>query len=75
MRGIIHRLRGGIGSHRIEEEQKQKILGLYRRQYEGFGPLLASEKLKERDKIKVCDETLRLWLIKEGLWKPRRRGN
>jgi transposase len=72
-RGIVHRLRGGIGSHRIEEEQKQKILGLYRREYEGFGPLLASEKLKERDKIKVCDETLRLWLIKEGLWEPRRQ--
>lgn len=72
-RGIIHRLRGMTGSHRIDEEEKQKILGLYRRQYEGFGPLLASEKLLERDKIKVCDETLRLWLIKEGLWEPRKR--
>lgn len=72
-RGIIHRLRGRIGSHRVDEEQKRKILGLYRRQYEGFGPLLASEKLLERDKIKICDETLRLWLIKEGLWKPGRQ--
>lgn len=72
-RGIVHGLRGAEGSHRAEEEQKQKILKLYRKQYEGFGPLLASEKLLERDKIKVCDETLRLWLIDEGLWKPRRR--
>lgn len=72
-RGIIHRLRGMAGSHRVDEQQKRKILGLYRRQYEGFGPLLASEKILERDKIKVCDETLRLWLITEGLWEPQRR--
>ena len=72
-RGVIHGLRGVAGSHRVEEEQKKKIMGLYRREYEGFGPLLASEKLLERDKIKVCDETLRLWLIEEGMWKARRR--
>lgn len=72
-RGIIHGLRGREGSHRIEVAEKQKILGLYRKQYEGFGPLLASEKLLERDKMKVCDETLRLWLIQEGLWKSKKR--
>ena len=57
-RGVIHGLRGGAGSHRVEEGQKKRIMGLYRREYEGFGPLLASEKLRERDKIKVCAETL-----------------
>ena len=71
-RGIIHGLRGQEGSHRIKAEEKQKIVGLYRRKYEGFGPLLASEKLLEREKIKVCDETLRLWLIEEGLWEVKR---
>lgn len=36
-RGIVHGLRGTEGSHRAKEEQKQKILKLYRKQYEGFG--------------------------------------
>ncbi len=71
-RGIVHGLRGKPGNHHIAKDRRQKILNLYRRQYEGFGPLLASEKLWERDKIKACDETLRLWLIEEGLWKPKK---
>lgn len=71
--GIVHGLRGKPGNHQIDKERRQRIIRLYRRQYEGFGPLLASEKFWERDKIKVCDETLRLWLIEESLWKPRKR--
>ncbi len=71
--GIIHRLRGVSGNRRIDQKIKEMVLRLYQRQYEGFGPLLASEKLEERDKVKVCDETLRLWLIEEGLWKLKRQ--
>ena len=71
--GVIHRWRGKEGRHRIAEEIKRKVIEAYRRVYEGFGPTLASEKLWERDKIKVCDETLRLWLIAEGLWKVKKQ--
>ena len=72
-RGVIHRWRGKEGRHRIAEKIKRKVIETYRRVYEGFGPTLACEKLRERDKIKVCDETLRLWLIEEGLWQVRRQ--
>ena len=72
-RGVIHRWRGKEGRHRIAEKIRRKVIETYRRVYEGFGPTLASEKLWERDKIKVCDETLRLWLIAEGLWKVKRQ--
>jgi transposase len=67
-RGVIHRSRGRTGSRCIEPTIRERILELYRERYSGFGPLLASEKLWELDRIKVNDETLRLWLVAEGLW-------
>ncbi|MDO8580982.1 MAG: ISNCY family transposase [Candidatus Omnitrophota bacterium] len=72
-RGVIHRWRGKAGRHRIDEKIKQRIIETYRRVYKGFGPVLASEKMLERDKLKVCDETLRLWLIEEDLWQVKRQ--
>lgn len=65
--GVIHKLRGKAGCRRIKANIRERILGIYRRQYADFGPLLASEKMQERDGVKVNDETLRLWLIQEGL--------
>lgn len=71
-KGIAHRLRGREGNRRIDAKIRDRVIGIYRKVYEGFGPRLASEKLLEREKIKVHEETLRLWLIEEGLWKKRR---
>jgi hypothetical protein len=71
--GVVHKLRGKEGNRKIGVSFKKKVLDLYRKSYWDFGPVLASEKLLERDGIKVCDETLRLWLIKEGLWQLSKR--
>lgn len=71
--GVIHKLRGRAGCRRIKPKIREGILGLYRKRYEGFGPLLATEKMAERDGVKVNDETLRLWLIQEGLWQVSRQ--
>jgi hypothetical protein len=68
-RGVIHKSRGKGGSLKIRPNFRRKVLELYAKNYWDFGPTLASEKLFERDGIKVCEETLRLWLIKEGLWQ------
>lgn len=70
--GVIHKLRGKAGCRTIAAKIRERIIGLYRRQYADFGPLLASEKMKEGDGVKVNDETLRLWLIQEGLWQVAR---
>lgn len=70
--GITHRLRGREGNRRIDQKIRDKIIGAYQKVYEGFGPRLASEKLLEREKIRIHEETLRLWLIEEGLWKKRK---
>lgn len=72
-KGIIHRSRG-IKSHRaIGEIIKDKTLALCRGIYAGFSPTLASEKLFERDKIKVSRETLRQWFIAEGVLYDKRK--
>ena len=53
---------------------KHRALKLYKEKYSDFGPTLASEKLFEIDKIKIDDETLRLWLIEENIpYKQRKK--
>ena len=71
--GLIHRSRGRSSSRAIAPALKQKILALYQADYMDFGPTLASEKLAERNGVKVHPETLRLWLKGEGLWQAHRR--
>lgn len=71
--GIIHRLRGAASNRKKGKKFKDKIIGLYRKHYEGFGPTLASEKLYELNDIQISDETLRLWLIESGDWKKRKK--
>jgi hypothetical protein len=66
--GLVHQARG-MPSHRKKPgEFRQEILHAYRTRYAGFGPTLAAEKLREHEKIVVPRETLRRWLIAEGLW-------
>ena len=65
--GIINRSRGRSSNRALSDAVKDKALRLFKDKYRDFGPTLASEKLFERDKIKVNDETLRLWLIERGI--------
>jgi hypothetical protein len=48
------------------------VLELYRRAYLDFGPTLAAEKLA-LDGLPVAAETLRQWLLAEGLWRRKRK--
>lgn len=71
--GIVHRLRGRESHKRIRAEIRKRVLELCRTVYKGFGPVFASEKLAERDGIKISDETLRKWLHAEGLMEKARK--
>ena len=71
-KGIAHKLRGRESPHKLKESIRKQVLKLYAAKYEGFGPTLATEKLYERDGIKISDETLRCWLLKEGKWQKRK---
>lgn len=72
-KGVVHKGRGRPSNRRILGKIRDKVIQLYRKQYADFGPTLASEKLLERDGIRVSDETLRRWLLEEGDWKKSRR--
>lgn len=73
---VIHKSRGRVSNMAIPKHIKNKVIKLYKKSYDGFGPTLASEKLLERDNIKISDETLRNWLIEAKEWslvrKPRK---
>src|SRR5579859_6766041 len=69
---LIHGLRGKPSNHRCDRAFRRKVLAAYRRRYHDFGPTFASEKLAEEG-LAVCPQTLRSWLIEEGLWQRRRR--
>jgi transposase len=72
--GIIHGSRGRPSNHATSSKLKTKVLDLFKKQYPDFGPTLASEKLLERDKISVNDETLRLWLLEAKIpYKQRKK--
>jgi len=73
-KGAIHRSRGRPSNRAKPDKIKNKVLTLFKNKYPDFGPTLASEKLFERDKIKINDETLRLWLIEESIpYKKRKK--
>jgi transposase len=70
--GLVHRLRGRPSSRRLSPTFRQEVLARYRQQYGDFGPTLAAEYLA-KEGWKVDHETLRRWLLQEGLWQKRRR--
>jgi len=73
-KGIVHRSRGRQSNRLISDAIRRKVLTIFKTTYHDFGPTLAAEKLFERDKIKINDETLRLWLREEGIpYKERKK--
>ena len=72
--GLVHRLRGRPSNRRIPAAAREEVLARVRASYADFGPTLASEKLARRDDLAVSRETLRQWMVEDGLWKVRRPG-
>ena len=72
-KGVIHKSRGQSSNRALPDKIKDKALKLYKEKYHDFGPTLGSEKLFEIDKIKINDETLRLWLIGAGISYKKRK--
>jgi transposase len=71
--GILHRGRGRPSNQKLGEAIKVRVIQLWRKRYEGFGPTLAAEKLLEHEGITVSRETVRQWLLEAGLWTTRRK--
>ncbi|GHU16280.1 hypothetical protein FACS189472_00990 [Alphaproteobacteria bacterium] len=69
------RIRKRGGNRAFKEEFKQDILAIVREKYPEFGPTFASEKLEECDRLAVNRETLRQWMMEDGLWHGKMRKN
>jgi len=70
--GLVSKHRGQKGHNRLSEEVKKRALNLLKTKYRGFGPTLAHEKLVEKEKLKLSDESVRQLMIAEDLWKARK---
>jgi len=76
--GLKHRSAGRRSNRGYAERFRQKVLGRVREKYGGpvgerFGPTLAAEHLASEDGLRVDAETLRRWMLAEGLWSRERR--
>src|SRR6201997_5424156 len=76
--GLKHRSAGRPSHHAHEQKFRRNVLRLVRAKYGGpvgerFGPTLAAEHLASEDGLQVDAETLRRWMLAEGLWSRERR--
>jgi transposase len=76
--GLKHRSAGRRSHHAYAEKFRRRVLKLVREKYGGpvgerFGPTLAAEHLASEDGQRVVAETLRRWMLEEGLWSRERR--
>jgi transposase len=69
--GLVSNHRGRKANNRLSESVKKQALNLLKSKYRGFGPTLAHEKLVEKDKLQLSDESVRKLMIEEDLWKAR----
>src|ERR1700675_274288 len=69
-RALLHGLRGRPSNRRLAARLEQRILRRVRECYADFGPTLAAEHLAQED-LRVSRETLRKWMVKASLWRPR----
>jgi transposase len=69
----------GRASHRSKPAKfRRQVLRLIQQKYSGseeerFGPTLAAEHLCEEDGMVIDHETLRRWMLAEGLWSRQRK--
>ena len=71
--GVVHGNRNKKSNRKTSEEITKKVKEYLHKTYHDFNPLLAKEKLLELNKIDLSKETVRQLMIKEGLWKSRKK--
>ena len=65
--------RGKRSNRAFAPSLHRTVVGLIKERYADFGPTLACENLAALHGHRLSSETLRKWMIAEGLWKPKRR--
>ena len=70
---LVSRRRGRPSNRRYPAVVRTEVLALIEANYADFGPTLAAEKLAERHGLRLGVETLRQWMLADGLWKDRKQ--
>jgi transposase len=70
--GLISKKRGRPSNRRTAAAVRTASLWIVRQNYADFGPTLAAEKLAAEHGFSFSSETVRKWMIADGLWGDRR---
>ena len=71
--GLASARRGRRPNNAIDTAVRREVLDLVRERYRDFGPTFAREKLVEVHGHRLSAETLRGWMIEDGLWQAKAR--
>jgi hypothetical protein len=71
--GLVSKKHGKVSNNRISDRERETMMFLVSGHYYDFGPTLACEKLRELHGLSVSKETLRKWMIEDGIWEPRKK--
>lgn len=72
---VVHRNRDRPSSRKFSNKFKNEVIDTVKKNYYKFEPKFASEKLYNKESKKVSKETLRKWMIEEGILIPRKLRN
>src|SRR6201986_3247933 len=71
--GLVSRKRGRPSNRRTAASVRTAALWIIRQNYADFGPTLAAEKLAGEHGFSFSSETLRKWMIEDGLSLDRKQ--
>jgi hypothetical protein len=69
--GLASGKRGMPSNRKLPEELRKRAIAIVRERYHDFGPTLAQEKLVELHEVEASKETVRKWMVAEGIWVTR----
>ncbi|MCZ2077485.1 MAG: ISNCY family transposase [Bryobacterales bacterium] len=71
-KAVVHGLRGKASNRKIDEKiEREAVKILSAPVYEGFGPTLAAEYLRNKHGIDASKETVRRWMMRAKLWRGK----
>jgi hypothetical protein len=71
-KSVVHGLKGKPSNRRIKPATQQKAVTILSQEvYQGFGPTLAMESLRDKHHITVSKETVRQWMLGAKLWRAQ----
>lgn len=72
-KAVVHGLRGKSSNRKIDEKiEREAVKILSAPVYEGFGPTLAAEYLRNKHGIDASKETVRRWMMRAKLWRGKK---